>query len=181
MSVVIIGGGQAGFQTAASLRVEGFEEGITLIGDEPQVPYQRPPLSKGFLLGKQEQRHAELRPAAFYETQRIDLVTARVASIDRIGRHVKLDSGAQIEYDTLVLATGARNRMLPHEGICYLRTLGEANEIRQRLAAAQDVVVIGGGFIGPRSRGGGKNSRQTSYRDRGATETNGARGRARDI
>jgi 3-phenylpropionate/trans-cinnamate dioxygenase ferredoxin reductase subunit len=148
VAVVIIGGGQGGFQTAASLRAEGFEERITLIGDEPHVPYQRPPLSKGFLLGKQEQRHAELRPAAFYETQRITLVTARAMAIDRLARKVVLDSGERVEYDTLVLATGARNRLLPHEGVCYLRTLGEAAELRQRLAAAEDVVVIGGGFIG---------------------------------
>ena len=151
MGVVIIGGGQGGFQTAASLRAEGYEERITLIGEEPHIPYQRPPLSKGFLLGKQEQRHAELRPAAFYETQRIDLITARAAAIDRFARKVVLDSGEHVEYDTLVLATGARNRMLPDVApgrVCYLRTLGEATEIRQRLSAAQDVVVIGGGFIG---------------------------------
>jgi 3-phenylpropionate/trans-cinnamate dioxygenase ferredoxin reductase subunit len=148
VSVVIIGGGQAGFQTAASLRAEGFEERITIVGDEPVVPYQRPPLSKGYLLGKQEQRHTELRPAAFYETQRITLVTARATAIDRDARRVTLDSGEPIEYDTLVLATGARNRTLAHENVFYLRTLAEAAEIRQRLAAAQDVVVIGGGFIG---------------------------------
>ena len=148
MAVVIIGGGQGGFQTAASLRAEGYQEPITLIGDEPHIPYQRPPLSKGFLVGKQEQRHAELRPAAFYETQRITLVTARATAIDRHARRVTLDSGEHIEYDTLVLATGARNRLLPHENILYLRTLGEATEIRQRLAAANDVVVVGGGFIG---------------------------------
>ena len=148
MGVVIIGAGQGGFQTAASLRAEGYQERITLIGDEAGVPYQRPPLSKGFLLGKQEQRHAELRPPTFYETQRITLVTARATAIDRFARKVVLDSGAQIEYDTLVLATGARNRLLPHENVLYLRTLGEAAEIRERLAAANDVVVIGGGFIG---------------------------------
>jgi len=148
VAVVIIGGGQGGFQTAASLRAEGYQEPITLIGDEPHIPYQRPPLSKGFLVGKQEQRHAELRPAAFYETQRITLVTARATAIDRHARRVTLDSGEHIEYDTLVLATGARNRLLPHENILYLRTLGEATEIRQRLAAANDVVVVGGGFIG---------------------------------
>ena len=148
MAVVIIGGGQGGFQTAASLRAEGYQEPITLIGDEPGIPYQRPPLSKGFLLGKQEQRHAELRPAAFYETQRIDLVTARATAIDRLARRITLDSGENIEYDTLVLATGARNRMLPHGNVVYLRTLDEAAEIRQRLAIANDVVVIGGGFIG---------------------------------
>ena len=148
MGVVIIGGGQGGFQVAASLRAEGYDERITLIGDEPNIPYQRPPLSKGFLLGKQEQRHAELRPAAFYETQRITLATARATAIDRLARRVKLDSGEHIEYDTLVLATGARNRLLPHKGAFYLRTIPEATEIRQRLAAANDVVVIGGGFIG---------------------------------
>jgi len=153
VAVVIIGGGQGGFQTAASLRAEGYQERITLIGDEPGVPYQRPPLSKGFLLGKQEQRHAELRPAAFYEMQRITLVKGRVAAIDRASRRVALDSGDHIQYDTLVLATGARNRQLSHEGVAYenvlyLRTLGEAAEIRQRLEAANDVVVIGGGFIG---------------------------------
>jgi len=148
VAVVIIGGGQGGFQIAASLRAEGFQERITLIGEEPQIPYQRPPLSKGFLLGKQEQRHAELRPAAFYETQRIDLVTARATAIDRFARRITLDSGEHIQYDTLVLATGARNRMLSHGNVFYLRTLVEAAEIRQRLAAANDVVVIGGGFIG---------------------------------
>ena len=148
MAVVIIGGGQGGFRVAASLRAEGYEERITLIADEPGVPYQRPPLSKGFLLGKQEQRHAELRPAAFFETQRILLLTARASAVDRFARKVALDSGEHIEYDTLVLATGARNRLLPHENVFYLRTLGEATEIRQRLAAANDVVVIGGGFIG---------------------------------
>src|ERR1051326_464949 len=138
MAVVIIGGGQGGFQTAASLRAEGYAEPITLIGDEPNIPYQRPPLSKGFLLGKQEQRHAELRPAAFYETQRITLVTARVAAIDRASRRVTLDSGERIEYDTLVLATGARNRLLPMEGVFYLRTLAEAAELRQRLRDANE-------------------------------------------
>jgi 3-phenylpropionate/trans-cinnamate dioxygenase ferredoxin reductase subunit len=148
VSVVIIGGGQGGFQTAASLRADGYQERIILIGDEPVLPYQRPPLSKGYLLGKQEQRHAELRPAAFYETHHITLVTARAIAIDRDARRVLLDSGEQIEYGTLVLATGARNRTLAHENVLYLRTLAEAAEIRQRLEAAQDVVVIGGGFIG---------------------------------
>jgi 3-phenylpropionate/trans-cinnamate dioxygenase ferredoxin reductase component len=148
VGVVIIGGGQGGFQIAASLRAEGYQERITLIGDEPHIPYQRPPLSKGFLIGKQEQRHAELRPASFYEAQRITLVTARATAMDRLARRITLDSGEHIGYDTLVLATGARNRLLPHDNVFYLRTLGEAAEIRQRLAAANDVIVIGGGFIG---------------------------------
>ncbi len=140
--------GRADFKPPRPCAPRAIEEPITLIGDEPQIPYQRPPLSKGFLLGKQEQRHAELRPATFYDTHRITLVTARATAIDRESRRVKLDSGEHIEYDTLVLATGARNRSLAHAGAFYLRTLTEATEIRQRLAAAQDVVVIGGGFIG---------------------------------
>ena len=149
MDVVIIGGGQGGFQTAASLRAEGYEERITLIGDEPGVPYQRPPLSKGFLLGKQEQRHAELRPAAFYEAQRIELIAGRRAmEIDRVSRRVTLDSGERIEYDSLLLATGARNRRLPMDDVFYLRTLAEAVELRQRLRDANEVAIIGGGFIG---------------------------------
>ena len=149
MAVVIIGGGQGGFQTAASLRAEGYQERITLIGDEPGVPYQRPPLSKGYLLGKQEQRHAELRPADFYEAHRIDLVAGRrVTAIDRQARRVTLDSGEQIEYAALVLATGARNRQLPMTGVSYLRTLAEAAELRQRLREANEVTIIGGGFIG---------------------------------
>jgi 3-phenylpropionate/trans-cinnamate dioxygenase ferredoxin reductase component len=148
VGVVIIGGGQGGFQTAASLRAEGYAEPITIIADEPGVPYQRPPLSKGFLLGKQEQRHAELRPAAFYEAHRIDLVTGRVRAIDRVARHVVLDSEEHVDYDTLVLATGARNRLLDREGVFYLRTLAEATEIRERLRDAGEVAVIGGGFIG---------------------------------
>ena len=148
MSVVIIGGGQGGFQVAASLRAEGYQEPITIIGDEPGVPYQRPPLSKGYLLGKQEQRSVELRPAAFYETHRITLVTAHATTIDREARRVKLDSGEQIDYDTLVLATGARNRLLNREGVFYLRTLAEAAELRQRLREARAIAILGGGFIG---------------------------------
>jgi 3-phenylpropionate/trans-cinnamate dioxygenase ferredoxin reductase component len=149
VAVVIIGGGQGGFQAAASLRAEGYQERITLIGDEPGIPYQRPPLSKGYLLGKQEQRHAELRPASFYETQKIDLVTnRRVTEIYRAARRVILNSGEHIDYDTLVLATGARNRLLPMEDVFYLRTLAEAAELRHRLRAANEVAIIGGGFIG---------------------------------
>ncbi len=149
MSVVIVGGGQGGFQVAASLRAEGYQERITILGDEPGVPYQRPPLSKGFLLGKQEQRHAELRPATYYAAQRIDLITGRRAiEIDRFSRRVTIDSGERIEYDSLVLATGARNRLLPMESVVYLRTLAEAAELRQRLREANEVAIVGGGFIG---------------------------------
>src|SRR5579872_3654368 len=99
MGVVIVGAGQAGFQVAWSVRTEGFSESISLIGDEPHLPYQRPPLSKGFLLGKQELESVTLRPAKFYEDHRIDLILdERVDAIDRASRHVKLKSGASISY-----------------------------------------------------------------------------------
>ncbi|HEY4365389.1 MAG TPA: FAD-dependent oxidoreductase [Bryobacteraceae bacterium] len=152
--VVIVGGGQAGYQTAASLRTEGFEGSITLIGDEPHAPYQRPPLSKAFVLGKQDREKILLRPEVFYRERGIRLVGGEtVASIDRVSRRVRLESGAEICFDTLVLAVGARNRKLPVpgaelDGVCYLRTLSEAVELKQRLEAARNIVVIGGGFIG---------------------------------
>jgi len=152
--VVIVGAGQAGFQVAASLRTEGYEGAIALIGDEPNLPYQRPPLSKGFMSGKQDIEATALRPAAFYESHRIDLMMgAKVSEIDRAGRAVHLASGPNVPYEALVLALGARNRTLPVEraeldGICYLRSDVEAIDIRQRLEHARDIVVIGGGFIG---------------------------------
>ena len=156
--VVIVGAGQAGFQVAASLRMEGYEGPIALIGDEPSLPYQRPPLSKEFMAGKQEIERTALRPLAFYQSHRIDLVTgAKVTGIDRAGRTVSLASdgglGRSLHYEALVLAVGARNRTLPVkgaelDGVCYLRTDAEAVEIRQRLEQARDVVVAGGGFIG---------------------------------
>jgi len=141
VSVIIIGGGQGGYQAAASLRAEGYEESITIFGEEPHLPYQRPPLSKGMLLGKQEERHAILRSAEFYQSQRIELVTGtRIDSLRDLPPH-----------DWVILATGARNRLLPIAGaerVCYVRTLREALALKQRLADAQEVAVIGGGFIG---------------------------------
>lgn len=152
MRVVIIGGGQGGFQTAASLRAEGFDGSITLVGEEHHLPYQRPPLSKGMLLGKQEERHAILRPAEFYATHQVEWIAGqRAVNIDREARTVDLQDGRRLPYDAVVLATGARNRPLSVAGAehaLYLRTLDESVEIKRRMAEASDVVVIGGGFIG---------------------------------
>jgi 3-phenylpropionate/trans-cinnamate dioxygenase ferredoxin reductase component len=151
---VIVGTGQAGFQTAASLRSEGYEEPITLIGEEPHIPYQRPPLSKGFPLGQQDFESIQLRPERFYQDHRIDLLAAkRVTAIDRAERKVQLESGARLSYEKLVLAVGARNRKLAVEGaeldgVLYLRSLEDAIAVKERLQGAQDIVVIGGGFIG---------------------------------
>jgi 3-phenylpropionate/trans-cinnamate dioxygenase ferredoxin reductase component len=152
--VVIVGGGQAGFQTAFSLRAEGYEGPITLLGEEPQAPYQRPPLSKAFVLGKQNPTQILLRPESYYRDHAIRwLPGERAAAIETPEHRVLLASGIPVPYDTLVLAAGARNRTLPipgsnAEGVCYLRTLPEAIEVKQRIEAAQRIAVIGGGFIG---------------------------------
>jgi 3-phenylpropionate/trans-cinnamate dioxygenase ferredoxin reductase subunit len=151
---VIVGTGQAGFQTAASLRAEGFQESITLIGEEPHIPYQRPPLSKGFPLGTQDLDSIELRPKNFYADHEINLLPSeRVTTLDRVSRQITLASGSSLPYDRLVLATGARNRLLPVkgadlDGVLYLRSLDEAIALKERLKTAQEIVVIGGGFIG---------------------------------
>ncbi len=152
--VAVVGAGQAGFQTASSLRQEGFAGRILLVGDEPVLPYQRPPLSKSYLAGESSLDELWLRPAAFYEKQEIDLVTgASVAAIDRRGRCLRLASGGEIGFDHLVLATGARNRPLAvpgaeFDGVLALRTLADTDVLRQRLTEAREVVVVGAGFIG---------------------------------
>ena len=152
--IVIVGAGHAGFQLAASLRQHGFDGGITLIGDEPVLPYQRPPLSKDYLDGKIGLDLLLMRPEAFYRDHRIDYLAGNaVSEIDRTGKSLRLASGERLGYGHLVLATGARNRVPPLpgidlEGVCYLRTLAETDELRRRLAAAERIVVIGAGFIG---------------------------------
>jgi 3-phenylpropionate/trans-cinnamate dioxygenase ferredoxin reductase component len=153
-AVVIVGAGHGGFQLAASLRQHGFDGPVTLIGDEPVLPYQRPPLSKDYLEGKTGLDLLVMRPEAFYRDHRIDFLPgARVDAIERAERHVRLASGQRLAYDHLVLATGARNRVPPLpgvelDGVCYLRTLAETEALREHLAAASEIVVIGAGFIG---------------------------------
>jgi 3-phenylpropionate/trans-cinnamate dioxygenase ferredoxin reductase subunit len=174
--VVIVGAGHAGFQLAASLRQHGFEGGIVLLGDEPALPYQRPPLSKDYLDGKIGLDFLLMRPEAFYQDHRIDyLPGSRVSEIDRAGKAVRLASGERLGYGHLVLATGARNRVpaLPGielDGVCYLRTLAETEGLRDRLAAADNVVVIGAGFIGLEfaavARGHGKHVHIVELTDR---------------
>src|SRR5437764_4162758 len=152
--IIIVGAGHAGFQLAASLRQHGFEDRITLISDEPVLPYQRPPLSKEYLDGKIGLDLLLMRPEAFFRDHRIDyLPGARVSEIDRAGKTVRLASGERLQYGHLVLATGARNRVPPLpgielDGVCYLRTLAETDLLRDRLAVAEHIVVIGAGFIG---------------------------------
>jgi 3-phenylpropionate/trans-cinnamate dioxygenase ferredoxin reductase subunit len=151
--VLIVGAGHAGFQLAASLRQHGFGERIGLINDEAHLPYQRPPLSKAYLKGEGRPDSLMFRPDKFYREQNVELIAGRAVSIDRGARKVVLASGTSLDYGHLVLATGARNRLLdiPNanlESVRYLRTLDESEALRQRIAAGQRVVVIGAGFIG---------------------------------
>lgn len=151
---MIVGTGQAGFQTAASLRSEGYADPITLIGEEPHIPYNRPPLSKGFVLGTQDAESIELRPVNFYKTHQINLLCGeRVVGISRAEKQIEIASGGNLSYDSLVLAVGASNRRLPVpggdlEGVLYLRSLAEAIFIKKRIEESQRIVVVGGGFIG---------------------------------
>ena len=151
--VVIVGGGQAGLEAAVALRAQGYDGAVTLVCEEPHAPYQRPPLSKQFLLGKQQADSLPLRALMFYEKHRIDLILGdRATEINRGVQRVHLEGGGSVDYDHLILAVGASNRLLPvpgAENALYLRTLDEAEILRQRLADARGgIVVIGGGFIG---------------------------------
>src|SRR6478609_7622763 len=152
-AVVIIGAGHAGFQLAMSLRQHGFSERIALLNDEGHLPYQRPPLSKAYLKGTGGPDSLMFRPEKFYSDQNIDLISDRAVSIDRAAHKVLLASGSSLDYGHLVLATGARNRLLdiPNANLAevrYLRTLDESEALRRRIASGQRVVVIGAGFIG---------------------------------
>ncbi|HKS18158.1 MAG TPA: FAD-dependent oxidoreductase [Bradyrhizobium sp.] len=151
--VVIVGAGHAGVQLAMSLRQSGFAASIALINDEGHLPYQRPPLSKAYLKGTGGPDSLMFRPEKFYHDQHIDLITDRAVAIDRAARKVSLASGRSLGYGHLVLATGARNRLLdiPNANlpdVRYLRTLDESEALRQVIAPGQRVVVIGAGFIG---------------------------------
>jgi 3-phenylpropionate/trans-cinnamate dioxygenase ferredoxin reductase subunit len=151
--VLIVGAGHAGFQLAASLRQGGYDRRIALLNDEQYLPYQRPPLSKAYLKSAGDSDGLMLRPAKFYAEQNIELIADRGVGIDRGNRTLRLASGRSMGYAHLVLATGARNRLLdvPNadlDGIMYLRSLHESEALRQRLAIARRVVVVGAGFIG---------------------------------
>jgi 3-phenylpropionate/trans-cinnamate dioxygenase ferredoxin reductase subunit len=150
---VIIGAGQAGLQVALSLRAGGYDRPVTLIGDEPRLPYQRPPLSKALLAGTLEPDALALRSAEVLADQRIDAVTGlRIVAIDRAGRTVR-GKDRRFGYERLVLATGtvARRLAVPGvdlDGVVHLRTLDDALALKATLGQARRVVVVGAGFIG---------------------------------
>jgi len=151
--IVIVGGGHGGSQVAASLRADGYDGSLTLVTAETDIPYQRPPLSKAFL---KDPKHdlLPLRPESFYTKNAVDLrlgVTA--TAIDLAARVLRHADDASVPFDRLVLATGARPRLPPVagielDGVLTLRHADDARMLRDRLHAAHDVVVVGGGFIG---------------------------------
>jgi 3-phenylpropionate/trans-cinnamate dioxygenase ferredoxin reductase component len=152
--LVVIGASYAGIQAALRARDAGYAEPVTVIGDEQWLPYERSPLSKDFLPDIKGEQDLILRDAAFFANRRIDLVLGHHAiEIDRQARRVVLASGVRLDFDKLVIATGSHARRIPVpgaelDGICYLRSVADAIDLKARLAQAHEIVVIGGGFIG---------------------------------
>ena len=152
---VIIGGGQAGSTLAGTLRSRGFDGRITLIGGESVPPYQRPPLSKGYLLGEMSKERLFLRPAEWYADNGIELRTGtRATGIDPAAREVELEAGERLPYTALALATGSHPRTLPAEtggtleGVYTVRDLQDADSMAPEFEAGRRVLIIGGGYIG---------------------------------
>ncbi|MGL6209465.1 MAG: NAD(P)/FAD-dependent oxidoreductase, partial [Paracoccaceae bacterium] len=154
MQVVVIGAGQAGAALVARLRGQGFEGGITLIGEEPAPPYQRPPLSKGYLLGDVTAERLWLRSAEFYADQGITLRLGQaVTAIDPVAQVVTV-GGEALAYDHLALTTGSTPRRLPAAiggdlgGVYTVRTLADVDAMAPEFVAGRRVVIVGGGYIG---------------------------------
>ncbi len=151
---VIAGASLAGAKTAETLRAEGFEGRVVLIGEEPMRPYERPPLSKAYLRGEVGFDAAAVHAEGFYDEKRIELLTSTtVRSVDPVAKTVTLDPGGEVAYDALLMSTGASPRRLSIpgsdlDGIYYLRSLASCDDLRGALAGAGRLVVVGGGWIG---------------------------------
>lgn len=152
--VVIVGAGHAGAELACVLRKRGFAGSILLTSDEPVAPYERPPLSKAYLLGKIKIERLLIREQPFWEVQNIELVLGcSVTTVDAGGSTLRLSDGRVVSYDWCVLATGGKVRRLAETGarlpgVHYLRTLADADNISRALEEAEHLVIIGAGFIG---------------------------------
>lgn len=153
-SFVIIGGGQAGIKAAETLRAKGFDGTITLIGDEHWLPYQRPPLSKAYLKGEMSEDRLLLKAPDWIKNAGIDTHLGKHASrLDPSARLITLDDGTEVFYDKVLIATGTHARRLPLKGanlpgVETLRGIDDTKRIATRLKQAENVVIIGGGFIG---------------------------------
>mgnify|MGYP001817537336 CR=1 FL=1 len=152
--VVIAGAGHAAGQVIASLKQHKFDGQIVLIGDEPNLPYQRPPLSKKYLSGELEADRLHVKPESFYDDPAIELqLDTRIVAVDRDAKCLKIEDGDDVDYDKLVIATGSRVRRLPVEGadlksVHYLRSIADVDAIREDMEAGKKVVIIGAGYIG---------------------------------
>jgi 3-phenylpropionate/trans-cinnamate dioxygenase ferredoxin reductase subunit len=152
--VVIIGAGHAGGSLAALLRQYGHTGAITIVGDEPIPPYQRPPLSKAWLKGEADAESLALKPLAFYAENNIDFrPNLQAVKLERSARKVQLSDGSEISYDYLVLATGARAIALPIpgadlKGVMFLRTAADAEALKAQVGPGKKLAVVGGGYIG---------------------------------
>lgn len=151
---VVVGASHAAAQFVTSLRQEGWEGGIRVIGEEPVIPYHRPPLSKDFLAGKKTLDEITIRPREAYEQAQVEfLLGTRVKAVDPASKKLTLGDGATLDYNKLCLATGSRVRRvdLPGaglDGICYLRNLHDAEQIRKHIRPGGGAVIVGGGYIG---------------------------------
>jgi 3-phenylpropionate/trans-cinnamate dioxygenase ferredoxin reductase subunit len=152
--IVIVGAGLAAARAAEAVRNEGYDGSITILGDEPERPYLRPPLSKEYLRGESDREKVYVHPGTYYEEQRIALrPSTTVTAIEPVSRKVVLDDAERVPYDRLLIATGARPRTLPLPGaelpgVMTLRTVADADAIRAAATDAERVVVIGAGWIG---------------------------------
>lgn len=152
--IVIIGAGQAGAQGLASLRSEGFTGSIVMVGDEAFVPYQRPPLSKAYLMGTFERARLFLKPEHYYAEAGCELIlNASATAIDRAAKTVALSTGRVLSYDQLLIATGTRIRPIQCsgaalKGIHYLRSIADVDRLQKEFVSGKSLAVIGGGFIG---------------------------------
>jgi 3-phenylpropionate/trans-cinnamate dioxygenase ferredoxin reductase subunit len=153
--IVVVGGGQAASALMVKLRSLGYDGRIALIGDEPHLPYQRPPLSKKYLAGELPRERLLLRQEGWYEKNRIELhLETKGLSIDRAGHEVRLSSGDSLRYDRLALTTGARPRRLPEAiggdlpNVFMMRDLADADALSAEMVPGRRALVIGGGYIG---------------------------------
>jgi NADPH-dependent 2,4-dienoyl-CoA reductase/sulfur reductase-like enzyme len=153
-SFVIVGASLAGAKAAETLREEGFDGSVVLIGEETERPYERPPLSKGYLLGNDQRESIYVHPADWYGQNDVDLrVGTRAMAIDSDAKQVRLDHGESVSYDRLLITTGASPRRLPVagadlDGVLYLRTVGDSEKLRSVFRNGAEVVIAGAGWIG---------------------------------
>jgi 3-phenylpropionate/trans-cinnamate dioxygenase ferredoxin reductase subunit len=152
--IAIAGAGHAAGQVVATLRQKKFDGNVILIGEEPYLPYQRPPLSKKFLAGELDAERLHFKPESFYDDPGVEVrLETRIDAVDRDNRILRAANGDDIAFDKLVLATGARPRLLEVpgvelDGIHYLRTIADVNAIRNRLTKGTRMAIVGGGYIG---------------------------------